>query len=399
MTQAPKAVDAGGKQICVEGLEHGEHYNITFRAGLPAAIGEVLEAPVDARASTSRIARLRPASPATASCCRRPRATAFRSFPSISTCADMKLYRIGDRSLAQLLSGYQFLTSARRLRRQLDRRPDGRARLGGQARHRQRPQQGSHDQLPDRRGAAGAQARRLCADRAAARTTSSDEWQSRATQWFVVSDIGLTTYTGAGRAQCLRPLAGDRQAARRRRPDAACQNNEMLGTAKTDDDGRATFTPGLTRGEGGMVPAVLMASEAQSDFVFLDMSRAGFDLSDRGVAGRPAPGALDVYAWTERGIYRVGEPCMSARLRATTRPRPSRTCRSPSSSRGRTASRIAASSATASRRRPCRRPRPRRQCHARHLAGRHLHRSQEGSRSPRRCSWSRTSCRTASSST
>ncbi len=37
------------------------------------------------------------------------------------------------------------------------------------------------------------------------------------------------------------------------------------------------------------------------------MSRAGFDLSDRGVAGRPAPGALDLYAWTERGIYRVGE--------------------------------------------------------------------------------------------
>ena len=38
---APKAVEAEGKQICVEGLEHGEHYNITFRAGLPAAIGEV----------------------------------------------------------------------------------------------------------------------------------------------------------------------------------------------------------------------------------------------------------------------------------------------------------------------------------------------------------------------
>ena len=57
-----------------------------------------------------------------------------------------------------------------------------------------------------------------------------------------------------------------------------------------------------------MVPAVLMASVAgDDDFVFLDMTRAGFDLSDRGVAGRPAPGALDVYAWTERGIYRVGE--------------------------------------------------------------------------------------------
>ncbi|RVC63728.1 hypothetical protein EN759_25570, partial [Mesorhizobium sp. M00.F.Ca.ET.038.03.1.1] len=37
---APKAVEAKDKQICVEGLEHGQHYDVTFRAGLPAAIGE-----------------------------------------------------------------------------------------------------------------------------------------------------------------------------------------------------------------------------------------------------------------------------------------------------------------------------------------------------------------------
>lgn len=37
------------------------------------------------------------------------------------------------------------------------------------------------------------------------------------------------------------------------------------------------------------------------------MTRAGFDLSDRGVTGRAAPGGVDVMAWTERGIYRAGE--------------------------------------------------------------------------------------------
>ncbi|TIT58948.1 MAG: hypothetical protein E5W90_35890, partial [Mesorhizobium sp.] len=74
------------------------------------------------------------------------------------------------------------------------------------------------------------------------------------------------------------------------------RNNEILGTATTDAEGRAVFNPGLTRGDGGMVPAVLIAKQGDSDFVFLDMGRAGFDLSDRGVTGRPAPGALDVYA-------------------------------------------------------------------------------------------------------
>ena len=57
-----------------------------------------------------------------------------------------------------------------------------------------------------------------------------------------------------------------------------------------------------------------MASQGDADFVFLDMTRAGFDLSDRGVEGRAAPGALDVYAWTERGIYRVGEDVHVAAL-------------------------------------------------------------------------------------
>ena len=63
-----------------------------------------------------------------------------------------------------------------------------------------------------------------------------------------------------------------------------------------------------------MVPAVLTANAEGKDFVFLDMARAGFDLSDRGVTGRTAPGALDVYAWTERGIYRVGETVHVAAL-------------------------------------------------------------------------------------
>ena len=124
----------------------------------------------------------------------------------------------------------------------------------------------------------------------------------------------------------------------------------MLGTAKTDDDGRATFTPGLTRGDGGMVPAVLMASEAQTR---LRLPRhEPRRLRPVGPRRRRTPGAgrarrlcLD----RARHLPRRRDTSMSARLPATRRPRPSRTCRSPSSSRGRTASRTAASSATASR--------------------------------------------------
>ena len=62
----------------------------------------------------------------------------------------------------------------------------------------------------------------------------------------------------------------------------------------------------MTRGEGGLEPAAIVASEA-GDYAFLSLKAAAFDLSDRGVAGRPVPAGLDAFVYTERGVYRSGE--------------------------------------------------------------------------------------------
>ena len=84
-------------------------------------------------------------------------------------------------------------------------------------------------------------------------------------------------------------------------------NNEILGEVVTDAQGYARFEPGLARGSGGASPQLIDASTADGDYAFLDLARAAFDLADRGVEGRAAPGPLDVFATTERGIYRPGE--------------------------------------------------------------------------------------------
>src|SRR5690606_33558227 len=137
---------------------------------------------------------------------------------------------------------------------------------------------------------------------------------AKATQWFVVSDIGLSTFAGeegltvfARSLASAKPLAGIEL-------QLLARNNEILGSATTDAQGRAVFTAGLMRGTSAMAPAVLTAAKDEGDFVFLDMTSAGFDLSDRGVTGRAAPGALDVFAWTERGIYRAGETVHASAL-------------------------------------------------------------------------------------
>ncbi len=217
---APKSVEAEGRQICVEGLEHGHHYRVAFRPGLPAAIGEVLEGPVV-----------------------------------------LSIY-IQDRAPTARFTGDSFRASFHRTARH-----PGRHRQHGRCRH---------EALPHRRPLAGPASFRLPVPAPARQlrpraafptqlgapvwegelaianelnkevTTSfpvdealpdrkpgvyvltaqpkddrTDSWIPRATQWFVVSDIGLSTYTGQDGLNVFARSLGIGQAHRRRRPDAA----------------------------------------------------------------------------------------------------------------------------------------------------------------------------------
>ena len=52
---------------------------------------------------------------------------------------------------------------------------------------------------------------------------------------------------------------------------------------------------------------MLAASDGQGDNAFLSLKAPAFDLTDRGVGGRPAPNGLDAFVYAERGVYRSGE--------------------------------------------------------------------------------------------
>src|SRR5262249_37764982 len=84
-------------------------------------------------------------------------------------------------------------------------------------------------------------------------------------------------------------------------------NNGELATATSDAGGIARIPAGMVHGKGGDEPYAVMAYGADGDFNFLEVGRAAFDLSDRGVSGRPPPGPVDAYLYTDRGIYRPGE--------------------------------------------------------------------------------------------
>ena len=134
-----------------------------------------------------------------------------------------------------------------------------------------------------------------------------DSGDTLATQWLVVSDLGLTALSGEDGVHAIvhslasaAPLAGVEV-------KLVARNNEILATKSTGADGRIDFDPGLSRGTGGASPGLLVATTGTGDYGFLNLVQNAFDLTDRGVSGREAPGALDAFLFTERGVYRSGE--------------------------------------------------------------------------------------------
>ncbi|MDR3090488.1 MAG: alpha-2-macroglobulin family protein [Desulfobulbaceae bacterium] len=132
-------------------------------------------------------------------------------------------------------------------------------------------------------------------------------WENGPTQWLAVTDIGLTAYHGGNglwvMARSLRdgnPLPGQEIS-------LYARNNQLLATVRADASGLAHFPAGLLRGQEGKIPEMVTATSGEHGFSLLRLAQAPFDLSDRGVSGRPPAAPLDGYIYTDRGIYRPGE--------------------------------------------------------------------------------------------
>jgi uncharacterized protein YfaS (alpha-2-macroglobulin family) len=127
------------------------------------------------------------------------------------------------------------------------------------------------------------------------------------TNWVLVSNLGLTTYSGSdGMAVAVRSLS-DAKPLKGVALKLYARNNGELAAATTDADGLARIPGAMLRGRGGDEPYAVMAYGAEGDFNFLEIGRAAFDLSDRGVSGRAPPGPVDAFLYSDRGIYRPGE--------------------------------------------------------------------------------------------
>ena len=301
----------GYRQLCVDGVQHGQRYALTFREGLPSADGQSLAKSVNVssyvrdRAPAVRFAGRGYVLPALGG--------ANLPVETVNTDKlDLTLFKVTDRNLLRALQNgflgwplmdYQEYDFSSQIGSELW---TGTAEVTRKVNQDITTRLPLDDALADQ--PAGIYVLR-------AQVPGADPYVSPAAwQWFALSDLGLTTLSGVDGLHVFVRSLGTAAAKPGIVVDLLSNANEVLGTATTDDQGYARFEAGLTRGTGSAAPAMIVARDKDTDLGFLSLTDPEFDLSDRGVEGREAAPPVDVFLTTDRGAYRAGDTIYATAL-------------------------------------------------------------------------------------
>ncbi len=295
---------AGSRQLCVTGLEHGGRYTVTFREGLPALDGQTTAKDIQI---TSYVRDRSPGVSFPGRGYVLPKvADAALPVTTVNTDKlDLTLFAVTDRNILRAIQNAYFgwpmqeYTESYFADEVGEEIWTGTATVGLEVNKDVTTRLPLAEALKDR--PAGIYVLK-------ASVPGVDPYVIPAGwQWFVVSDLGVTTMSGVDGLHVFVRSLGTAEAKAGVTVELLNRANSVLATVTTDDQGYAVFDAGLTRGTGGSSPAMVVVKDGGSDMAFLSLTDPEFDLSDRGVEGRePAP-PVDVFLTTERGAYRAGE--------------------------------------------------------------------------------------------
>ena len=254
------AVTADDRQLCVEGLRHGERYNVTIRAGLPSGVQETL-----ARSAELNI-YVRDRKPFVRFTSRAyvlPRA-GQQGIPVVSVntkAVAIEIYRVGDRNLINTVLGSDFQRSLYRYDVERLAGDTGIRVWAGELAVEQTLNADVATAFPIDQAlpalAPGVYAMVAQPKNAAA---ASDDYGALATQWFIVSDLGLSAYSGNDGIHAFVHSLAAAEPKSQTEVRLLSRANEVLAVRRTDGEGRVSFEANLARGEGGAAPALLLAT-------------------------------------------------------------------------------------------------------------------------------------------
>lgn len=300
------ALTSEARQICVEGLKHGERYGLTVRPGVPSADGE------RTRRTTELSLYVRDRRPAVHFTGRNyvlPR-SGQKGIPLVSVntrAVTVNILRIGDRALVPTALQGDFRQGLDSYVRERIADGTGIAVYSGVLEVESPLNADVTTAVPISDAIGTLEPGVYVMTAKPEHDLGDDDYGAEATQWFIVSDLGLTALSGQDGVHVLVRALGSAAPVADASVQLVAKSNEILGELKTDASGAVRFDPGLSRGPAGLEPEVVIARTKAGDYAFLSLKDSAFDLTDRGVAGREAPRALDAFLTPERGVYRSGE--------------------------------------------------------------------------------------------
>ena len=234
--QDKPALSVQERQLCVEGLKHGDRYAITLRAGIPSQVRETLSKSAD---FNIYVRDRKPQARFAGKAYVLPR-TGQRGIPvvSVNTAAvALEIYRIGDRNLLETVVGRDFQRNLDRydLNRLAEER--GSQVWKGEMAVEQTLNTDVTTAFPvgDAIGALSPGVYVMVAQVAGA---PQDDVDSLATQWFIVSDLGLTAFSGNDGIHAFVHSLDTTQPKSATEVRLLSRGNEILARKRTDDTGQ-----------------------------------------------------------------------------------------------------------------------------------------------------------------
>src|SRR5437764_3870963 len=277
------ALTAEDHQLCVEGLRHGERYSITLRAGFPSTVRETLQKSADYNIY------VRDRSPYvhfTGKAYVLPR-TGQRGIPVVSvntSSVKVQVHRIGDRNLIDTVLSSDFQRNIDRYDRRKLASEKGALAWQGELKIDTVLNADVTTAFPIDQPIGDLKPAVYVMTAEPEGAPREEGYRQPATQWFIVSDLGLTAFSGNDGINVFLNSLASTEAKAGIEIHLIARNNEVLAVRTTDAAGFAKFESGLARGEGGLAPAMLVA-DGKGDYAFLSLKGSAIDLTDRGVPG------------------------------------------------------------------------------------------------------------------
>ena len=228
----PQSVSVEGEQLCIDGLAHGERYQIQLRAGLPSDVEENLQKSIEIAVyvpDRKPFVRFSGKSYVLPS-----RGQQGIPVVTVNTAkVEVEVYRIGDRNLVGTLDSGDFQRQLSSYEIETIKSRTGEKVYTGEMDVPQKLNEEVTTALPVT-DAVGTLKPGVYVVIAKPTQKSKEEYNAEATQWFIVSDLGLTAFSGDDGVHAFVRSLADATPTSGIKVKLIARNNEVLGTAQSD---------------------------------------------------------------------------------------------------------------------------------------------------------------------